>query len=212
MKVCRWMLAVAMAAGVLMAADQVRAQTILEEWDTAKAPPAPQAKAVTVDPAKTAVLFLDFNKNSCVPERRARCARVLPQLKKLLTEARAKHATVAHSLSGTTTVADISDEIKPIEGEPVVSAPIDKFFNSDWEKRFKDKGIDTVIVTGTSANGAFMFTVAGAVLRGFKVIAPVDGMPADNAYQEQFVAWNVVNGPNLREATTLTKIDMISFK
>jgi nicotinamidase-related amidase len=211
MKVRRLVLAVA-AAGMFAVVGSARAQTIIEEWDTAKAPPAPQLKAVTVDPAKTAVLFLDFNKTSCIPERRARCARILPQLHKLLTEARAKHATVAHSLSGTTTVADISDEIKPIAGEPVISAPIDKFFSSDWEKRFKDKGIDTVIVTGTSANGAFMFTVAGAVLRGFNVIAPVDGMPADNAYQEQFVAWNVVNGPNLREKTTLTKIDMISFK
>jgi nicotinamidase-related amidase len=212
MKVCRWVVAVVVAAGALMAADSVRAQTVLEEWSSAKAPPPPEAKPVTVDPKKTALLVMDFNINSCVPGKRERCVAVLPKVQKILNEARAKGVVVVHTLSGTTTPADIVKELTPKNGEPAFNAPIDKFYNNDLEKSLKDRGVDTVILTGTSANGAVLFTAGGAAVRGFKVIVPVDGMPGDGVYQEQFAAWNIVNGPTVREKSTLTKIDMITFK
>jgi nicotinamidase-related amidase len=212
MKVWRFVLAVALAAGAIMAADSVRAQTVIEEWNSAKAPPAPEVKAVTVDPKKTALLVMDFNKNGCTPERRARCVAALPKVQKILNEARAKGMLVVHTLSGTTTPPDIVKELTPKDGERAFNAPIDKFYNNDLDKTFKDRGIDTVILTGTSSNGAVLFTAGGAAVRGYKVIVPVDGMPGDGVYQEQFAAWNIVNGPTVREKSTLTKIDMISFK
>jgi len=217
MKVCRstWslaMLAVVVAAGALLAAHSVHAQTVIEEWNSAKTPPVPEVKAVTVDPKKAALLVMDFNKNGCTPERRARCVAALPKVRKILDEARAKGVYVTHTLSGTTTPADIVTELTPKNGEKAFNAPIDKFYNNDLEKTLKDKGIDTVILTGTSSNGAVLFTAGGAAVRGFKVIVPVDGMPGDGVYQEQFAAWNIVNGPTVREKSTLTKIDLISFK
>ena len=36
-------------------------------------------------------------------------------------------------------------------------------------------------------------------------------MPADTAYQEQFAIWEIANGPGVREDSTLTKLDMITF-
>ncbi|HTI87377.1 MAG TPA: isochorismatase family cysteine hydrolase [Alphaproteobacteria bacterium] len=212
MTVFRLVLAAAVAAGALMAADSVRAQTVIEEWNSAKAPPPPEVKAVTVDPKKTALLVMDFNKNGCTPERRARCVAALPKVQKILNEARAKGMLVIHTLSGTTKPPDIVTELTPKNGERAFNAPIDKFYNNDLEKTFKDRGIDTVILTGTSSNGAVLFTAGGAAVRGFKVIVPVDGMPGDGVYQEQFAAWNIANGPTVREKSTLTKIDMISFK
>jgi nicotinamidase-related amidase len=53
-------------------------------------------------------------------------------------------------------------------------------------KYLRDKGVDTVILTGTSANSTVLFAAGGAADTGFKVIVPVDGIPADTVYQEQF--------------------------
>ena len=56
-----------------------------------------------------------------------------------------------------------------------------------------------------------MFTAAGATQRGFKAIVPIDAMPADTAYQEQFSIWNIANGPSVREGATLTKLEWVKF-
>src|SRR5215472_4810821 len=63
----------------------------------------------------------------------------------------------------------------------VQSGP-DKFLNTDLAKILKDKGIQTVIVTGTASNGAVLFTGARAAFRGMNVIVPVDGMSAVEPY------------------------------
>ena len=188
------------------------AQTVLDEWGSVQAPKAPEAQAVTVTAGKTVLMLMDFNKVSCIPERRARCAAVVPKLQKLLTEARAKGMLVVHTLSGTTTPADMLPALAPLPGERVVNAPIDKFYGTDFEQVFKSKGIDTILLTGTSANGAVIFTAGGAAVRGFKVVVPVDGMPADTTYQEQFTVWNLVNGPTVREQTKLTTLDRVKIQ
>jgi predicted xylose isomerase-like sugar epimerase len=116
MKVCRFVLAAVVAAAAFLAVDTVRAQTVIEEWNSAKAPKAPELKAVSVDPKKTALLVMDFNKNGCTPERRARCVAALPKVQKILNEARAKGVLVVHTLSGTTTPPDIVTELTPKSG------------------------------------------------------------------------------------------------
>jgi nicotinamidase-related amidase len=167
---------------------------------------------VTIDSKKTAILMMDFNRNSCTADRRPRCARVLPKLQKLLTEGRAHGLPVVHTLTNErATIADITPELAPMPGELVLTPGLDKFVTGEIAKYLKEKGVTTVILTGTSANGAVLFTVGGAVVAGFKAIVPVDGMPAETAYQEQFSVWNIAYGPRLREGATLTKIDMIKF-
>jgi len=48
--------------------------------------------------------------------------------------------------------------------------------------------VKTVVVVGAAANGAVLYTASPAVMRSFKVIVPVDGISADNAYAEQYTA------------------------
>ena len=48
-------------------------QTVIDEWASVQAPAAPAVKQVTVDPKTTALLLLDFNKQTCNAERRPRC-------------------------------------------------------------------------------------------------------------------------------------------
>ena len=75
----------------------------------------------------------------------------------------------------------------------------------------KEKGAKTVIVVGTGANGAVLYTGSGAAMRGMKVIIPVDGMSGDTTYIEQYVAWHLVNAPVIGTAFTLTTIDQVTF-
>ena len=185
------------------------AQTIVDEWPNVKAPPAPALKPVTVDPKTTALLMLDFVPPTC--GTRPRCMASLPAMKKLLEQARASGMPVAHSVTGTTKAEDILKDVAPQAGEPVVQASVDKFRNTELEKFLKDKGVQTVIVTGTAAHGAVLNTATGAVLRGMKVILPVDGVTASDTFTEQYVAWHMVNAPAVGPNTTLTKVELLKF-
>jgi nicotinamidase-related amidase len=186
-------------------------QTIIDEWSTVKVPPAPELKSVKIDPKVTALLMLDFNKQTCNAERRPRCIASIPKVQKLLTEARAKGIPVIYSLSADAAVADIAKELAPGTGEPVVASGPDKFFGTDLEKILKEMGIKTVITVGTASHGAVLYTASGAALRGIQVIVPVDGMSAENTYAEQYVAWHLLNAPRISTLVTLTKIDLIGY-
>jgi len=185
------------------------ATTIVDEWPNVKAPPAPALKPVVVDPKTTALLMLDFVAPNCNP--RPRCIASVPGAKKLLTEARARGMTVAHATTSATKAADILPDLAPLADEPVVSSGVDKFRNTELEKILKDKGIQHVITIGTAAHGAVMYTASGAVLRGMKVILPVDGMSANDAFPEQYVAWHLTNAPVIGPNVTLTKFELLKF-
>ena len=185
------------------------AQNIVDEWQAVKAPPAPELKPVTIDPKVTALLMLDFNKQTCNPERRPRCISSIPRVEKLLKFAREKGVFVAHSLSAGAAPADIAKELAPLGGEPVVASGPDKFLGTDLEKILKEKNIKTVIAVGTAAHGAVLYTASGAALRGMKVIVAVDGISAESLYAEQSAAWILVNAPRISANVTLTKIELI---
>jgi len=185
------------------------AMTVVDEWPNVKAPPAPALKPVTVDPKTTALLMLDFVAPNCNP--RPRCVASVPSAKKLLEEARSRGMTIAHATTSATKVADILPDLAPKGDEPVVSSGVDKFRNTELEKILKDKGIQHVITIGTAAHGAVMYTASGAVLRGMKVILPVDGMSANDPFPEQYVAWHMTNAPVIGPNVTLTKFELLKF-
>lgn len=202
-----WISICALAAIVTLAGP-VSSQTIIDEWASVKTPPAPELKPVTVDPKTTALLMLDFMNQNC--GKRPRCVASVPAVKKLLTDARAKDAAVVYSLIANTTTADVMADVAPAANEPSVLSGPDKFLRTDLEKILKDRNIQTVIVVGTAAHGAVLYTGSAAALRGMNVIVPVDGMSAD-LYPEQYTAWHMVNAPVLSQRVTLTKLDMIKF-
>lgn len=188
----------------------VLTKTIIEQWRDVTAPPPPELKPVTLNPESTALLLLDFGKQNC--GARPRCVATLPQVEKLANAARAKNMLVVHSLFGQATAADLFAEVAPRGDEQLVKSGANKFLGTNLEKILKDEGITTVIVTGTAAHGAVLNTAAAAVLKGLKVILPVDGMSAESAYPEQYTAWHLANAPGgIAPQVTVTKIDMIQF-
>ena len=208
-KIARWhLLALSLASGLALAASAASAQTIIDEWSTVKAPPAPKLKPVSIDPKTTALLMLDFVTPNCT--QRPRCMASLPAVKKLLDEARTKGMLIAYATGPGGRRSDILPELAPGSREPVVSSGVDKFFNTGLEKVLKDGYIQTVITVGTAAHGAVLYTASAAALRGMKVIVPVDGM-SDSPYSEQYTAWHLVNAPVVSRNVTLTKLDLIKF-
>ncbi len=184
-------------------------KTIVDEWATVQAPKPPELKPVTLDPKTMALLVLDIVKQTCNTERRPRCLDSVPKIQILLKQARAKGVPVIHSITTAATPADIIKDVAPLEGEPIVKAPADKFFKTDLEKILSEKGIKAVVVVGTAAQGAVLNTGSQAAFRGLQVIVPVDGMSAENTYFEQYTAYHMANAPGVGQQVTLTKIDMI---
>jgi len=191
----------------------VQAQTLIEEWGTAKFPPPPALKPAKIDAKETALLVMDFTVQTCTQQRRPRCVASVPKVVALVNKARANGALIIYSVAVPNSVpADILKELTPAAGEQVLP-PLgpDKFINSDLEKTLKDKGIKTLVAMGTQAQTSVLHTSATAALKGFKVIVPVDGMSGDEVFPELYTAWHLSTAARISAMVTLTKFDMIGF-
>jgi nicotinamidase-related amidase len=202
---------IAGVAFVIATAVQAFGQDVMTAWDSIKPMPPPALKAVSLDPAKSALIVMDFDKKTCIPTRRARCAEALPNVTALLAKARAKQMLVVHFYNANMSLEDIVPELVPTGSETAQKVSGDKFFGTDLVKVLKDRGIDTVILAGTSANGAVLATAMGASQHKFKAIVPIDTMPADNIWLEQFSIWEIANGPGFRDVSSVTRTDMLKF-
>ena len=142
------------------------ASDIIDEWASVKTPAAPGIKAVTLDPKTTALIMGDFMNQNCA--KRPRCVAALPAVKKLLGEARAAKVTVIYSIIPNSKTADIITEVAPAADEPSVQSGLDKFYKTNLEQILKDKGIQTVILVGTSTEGLIIYTGGAAATRGIQ--------------------------------------------
>jgi nicotinamidase-related amidase len=190
-------------------------QDIISEWAGVKLPPVPELKPVTVDPRTTALLVLDMMKGNC--GARPRCLPTVATVRKLLDAARGHGMMVVFNLTGGGKVEDMVDpSLAPRPGEFMVkgSGGADKFVNSNLDAGLKEKGIKTVIVTGTSAQGAVAGTTNGAAQRGYKAVVPVDGLSAEDAFNELYAVWHIYKGGpvNLTSNATVTRSDLIGFE
>src|SRR6266702_6101234 len=131
-------LAIAVSFFLCQGVISVSAQTIVDEWGTVPAPKPPELKPVTMDPKTTALLVLDFVKQTCNNERRPRCVTSVPNVQALLKLARSKGVAVVYSITTAATPADTLNDVAPLDGESIVKAPADKFFRTDLEKILND--------------------------------------------------------------------------
>jgi len=199
----------ALCIGLLATAMPAGAQTIVDDWTNVTVPPPPAIKAAALDPKTTALLVLDFLRQNCSPA--PRCVAALPVVKSLLATARAKGAYVVYSAFPGAQLSDILPDVAPLGGEPFVASTADKFINTDLDKILKAKGITTVIVTGMVAQGAVLNTASDAAQRGYKVVVPIDTMPAPTPYIQQFVTFYLSSAPTISNNVTLTRASMVTF-
>jgi nicotinamidase-related amidase len=207
----------AAAAGALLVAFAGSPTTadVISEWSTAVVPPAPELKEVTVDPATTALLFLDMMKVNC--NARPRCVAAVPNMKRLHDQARAHNMVVWYSLvgsNGKATPDDVVDPaIKPRDGEWYRQQGTDKFLGSTLDPVLKEAGIKTVIICGNSFQGATVGTTQEAAQRGYKIIVPVDCSAGEDEYHEQYAAYHLAKGSwvGVTSNVTLTRSTMIKY-
>jgi nicotinamidase-related amidase len=188
---------------------------IISDWNTAATPPPPELKEVTIDPATTALLLLDIMKENCGV--RPRCVAAVPTMTWLHDEARARNMVVWYSLvgsNGKATPEDVMDlKIKPRAGEWYRPAGPDKFVGSTLEPTLEQAGVKTVVICGTSYEGATVGTASGAAQRGYKVIVPVDCSASEDVYREQYATYHLGGGgpASITRSITLTRGSMIKF-
>ncbi len=189
----------------------VRAADIMAEWSSVTLPPPPELKPVTLDGKTTAFLVLDLMKENCGV--RPRCPEMIPKVKALMDRARAAGALVAYSMPGGGEIIDPG--IAPHPGEVVEQKQggPDKYLGSDLEQRLKARGIKTVIISGTSAQGVGIGTGSASAQRGYQVIYPVDLLASETAFRELYAAWHMGGGgpPVTTKWVTVTRSDMIKF-
>ncbi len=185
---------------------------IVQQWSQVKVPPPPPLKAVSVEPAATALIVMDISVRTCSAAHRPRCAASLPAIARLVRQARATGVLVLYSLIGHDKRSDIPRAFAARPSDTVLTgAGPDKFLGTDLASILKGKHIDTLITVGTSAEGAVLNTASAAAFQGLSVIVPVDGMSSSTPYGEQSTAWYLAHAPRVSQRTTLTAVDRMKF-
>jgi nicotinamidase-related amidase len=209
------------ATGVLLlafAASAIAAD-ILDDWANVKAPPAPEAKAVTLDGATTAVIIMDMNQTQCAEE--TRCSATAPAIKRLYDEGRAAGAMFWFSLPGDnskpTDVDQVVKGVTPRDGEWERITGPDKFRGSHLEDKLKARNIKTAIICGHSFQGVGIGTGSALAVRGYNVIVPVDCLASNSndpnvLYLEQYSVWHLAKAANgVANRVTLTRSTMVAW-
>lgn len=207
------LLPVALAGGMLpgLAISGAHAQTVFDSWNSVAIPPAPELQPVAVDAEHTALLILDVNADAC--SHRPSCVRSIPHIQHVLSDARAHHMFVVYSTSAAAPAAPVPEPLAPMPNDLSVSSSADKFLGTDLEKILTSRGVKTVIVVGTTAQGAVLYTASAAALRKLAVVVPVDGYSSDTPFAELATAWLLKNAPvSVSAHVTLTMTDMITVR
>lgn len=178
-------------------------------------PPIPDAAPVTVDPTTTALLVLDFSQSNC--STRPACVASLPAVAGVMARARDAGIPVIHSVGN----APVLPEVAPAPDEPRVTSGPDKFFRTDLDQILKDRGIETMLITGTAANGAVLYTAFGAAQRGYTVVVLDDGISSSTDFATMLTRWQLLNGPGTtnpenkpleKARVTLSRSDLVSIQ
>ena len=186
----------ALVAAIAALPVAAKAQAITDSWTAMTIPPPPALEPASVDSGSSALLILDMYTTACRTDQRPRCVVDLPHVQKLLADARAHKMLVIYSAgpipaNGQAPVQTYA--VPQLPGEPTVHGGPDKFMGSDLEKILTEHGIKTVIVTGTSADGAVLYTASHAALLNIKTVVPVDTMSSVNPFSELYTAWHLKN-------------------
>src|ERR1700733_16322016 len=70
------------------------AQTIIDQWSSVAAPAAPALKQANLNPKTTALVVMDFVKQTCNQNARPSCIASIPKVKAMIAAAKAKGASV----------------------------------------------------------------------------------------------------------------------
>jgi nicotinamidase-related amidase len=200
--------------------------------------PVPQARPVSLAPARTALVIVDMQNDHCKPngpkEYVPRREAVIGPIRRLLERFRASGAPVLYVQSlrdaddpefavfGTrpyvlrgTPGAQIVDELTPRPSEPVIEkSSHDPFNGTDLERLLAERGIVpiewSVIVVGLGLANCVGCAIAGFSVRNYWVAVPMD-CTASRAWEDDVVHYQRWMGSAWSHNVTLTRSDLIEL-
>jgi nicotinamidase-related amidase len=208
-------------AGAAASAKPAASGAPAASGSAAALPAIPAPVAVALDAKTSAVLALDFNAAVCQPQ--PTCNAILPTVAALLKTARDAKVPVVYSTTPTASggPSPVVSQVAPQQGEPTVASHADKFIGTELDTILKKDGATTLVITGTAANGAVMYTAFHANALGYTAAVPVDAISSPNPVQNNLAEWQMLNEPGYTNAdnkplaqnqVTLTRTDLITFK
>ena len=186
---------------------------------TLQMPALPDPVRVTLNPATTALLVLDYVEPICTSQPKCR-GEMLPAMTPFFARARKAGLVVAYG-TREQNMSHWLPEVAPAAGDiKIVNTAQDRFYNTDLDKALKAKGITTIIMVGWKVSGSLTYSSVGATLRDYTVVIPVDTTAAATDYEQAIGFYqilnqgngNLTNVPLKPKAPTLTRTDMITFR
>jgi nicotinamidase-related amidase len=206
-------LALALGGGV------AQAQPAAKPMMTLQMPALPAPARVSLKPATTALLVLDYVDPICSSQPKCK-GEMLPAMTPFMAQARKAGVVVAYG----TREANMSKwlpEVAPAAGDiKIVNTAQDRFYNTDLDKALKAKGITTIIMVGWKVSGSLAYTSVGATVRDYTVVIPMDTTAANTDYETTIGFYQILNQGNSNlnneplkaKSPTLTRTDMITFQ
>jgi len=212
-------LVLALCGGAAQAQTSAQNGSASKPLMTLQMPALPDPVGVTLNPATTALLMLDYVEPICNSQPKCKGG-MLSAVTPFLERARKAGVIVGYGprepnmSKWMPQIAPAPDDIK------VVSTAQDRFFNTDLDKELKAKGITTIILAGWKVSGSVTYTSVGATARGYTVVVPVDTTAAATDYEQTIgfyqilnqLSGNLTNEPLKPKAPTLSRTDMITFQ
>ena len=186
---------------------------------TLQMPALPDPVPVTLRPATTALLVLDYVEDICNSQPKCK-SQMLPALTPFMERARRAGLVMAYG-TREPNMSKWLPEVAPGPGDiKIVNIAQDRFYNTDLDKALKAKGITTIIMVGWKVSGSVAYTSVGATLRDYTVVIPVDTTTAATDYETAIGFYqilnqgngNLINTPLKPKAPTLSRTDMITFQ
>jgi nicotinamidase-related amidase len=186
---------------------------------TLQMPALPDPVRVTIEPAKTALLVLDYVDPICISQPKCKDG-MLPAVTPFMARARQAGVVVAYG----TREANMSKwlpQVAPAAGDiKIANTAQDRFYNTDLDKALKAKGVATVIIVGWKVSGSVTYTSVGATVRGYNTVIPVDTTAASTDYETAIGFYqilnqnpaNLSNKPLQPNSPTLSRTDMVTFQ
>ena len=198
---------------ILSAAPALAGQDVLDLWDSAAAPAAPEAKPVALDPASTVLLVLDIEEATCNAERRPplpghrgphrRAGREVPG------KGRGRglqHHQAGHAGHGAPPgQGPARGALRAVHGGQVPGYP-------GWRSCSRSARPRRSWWWGTAAHGAVLHTATAAAQRGYAVVLPVDGLSAETPFIEKAAVWLLLEGPATKGKVAVTRCALVGWK
>ena len=218
-----------LTSGLVLALHGGAAQAQPNAQDTSRAaskplltlqmPALPDPVRVTLNPATTALLVLDYVEGICNSQPKCK-SQMLPAMTPFMAQVRKAGLVVAYG-TREESMSHWLPEVAPAAGDiKIANIAQDRFYNTDLDKELKAKGITTIIMVGWKVSGSLAYTSVGATLRDYTVVIPVDTTAATTDYEQTIGFYqilnqgngNLTNQPLKPKAPTLSRTDMITFQ